>query len=876
VCLTRSLFRIAGFCLIGTVLPGSWYGSRCLHAAQPEVTQHDVLPFVLLRCTACHGRLRQEGGLDLRSKASMLKGGKSGPAIVLGDPENSLVIQRVLAEEMPPRKRLIAVSVKPMEPGEIELLRTWIAAGAPEIEGDQKPPQSEPAISDQDRQFWSFQPPVDPSLPQVQHVDRMRNLIDAFILQKLEKKGLEISPAADPGTLLRRVVFDLTGLPPDIEQVAAFVKDNRPDAYERRLDALLASRRYGERWGGYWLDAAGYADTEGEREQDILRRHAYRYRDYVIRAFNEDKPYDRFLREQLAGDELVDYESAAEITQEIYDNLVATGFLRMAPDPTWFDVTGFVPNRLDVIADAVDVLGSAVMGLTIKCARCHTHKFDPILHRDYYALTAILKGAYDEHDWIKPNSGGAVNSESFRYLPHVLPGELQEWKSQESSLSTEIASLKETLQNKAEQLKKKYFEDQVTLLPEVLRTDIRQALETPPAERNEIQKYLSEKFEKELTATDEQLKAMDENFRKVAEETDQQVTAVEKKRRPEPMIRALWDRGVPSPTYVLRRGNYLTPGGFVVPAVPTVFVDGKPLEFKPPWQGANKTGRRLALANWLVESDNPLTARVMVNRIWKHHFQHGIVKTMGNFGRTGSLPSHPELLDHLARELVRRQWGIKSMHRLIMTSSTYRQSSTVTPENEQLDLDNDLLSRFPMKRMEAEVLWDTLLSISERLDETPFGPADGVNVRADGLVTAVPTEQGWRRSVYVEHNRKQNLTILESFDLPRPRPNCLERKQSTVATQALHLLNNQMIYELATLFARRVVREVGTDEAKQIERSYQIALARLPRHDEKQLAMETLDRLKQEWKGQDDVPDVRALADLCHVLINTAEFIYID
>jgi hypothetical protein len=646
------------------------------------------------------------------------------------------------------------------------------------------------------------------------------------------------------------------------------------------IDTLLSSPRYGERWAGYWLDRAGYADTEGEREQDILRPYAYRYRDYVIRAFNANKPYNRFLLEQLAGDELADYENADEITPEIYDNLVATGFLRMVPDPTWFNVTGFVPNRLDVVADAVDVLGSAVMGLTVKCARCHDHMFDPIPQQDYYSLTAILKGAYDEHDWLKPNADDLLESinrgrHSFRNLPHVPADELHRWTVRDEEVQAEIASLKDALSKITTPLRQQYVEDKLAELPEALQNDVRRAADTVAGERNEHQQALIEKFDTTLFPSDEALKQSSEDFKKAVEETDRKVEPLEKARRPRPMIRALWDRGEPSPTYLLNRGSYLQPGPLVEPAALSVLSSNK-LDIKSPWPGSTKTGRRLALAKWLVQPDHPLTARVIVNAIWKHHFRHGIVKSLDNFGMTGSLPTHPELLDWLALEFIRSGWSIKDLHRLIMNSGTYRQSSVVTPDHERHDLDNDLLSRFPMKRMEAEVLWDTLLLISGRLDETPFGFADAVTVRADGLVTAVGTDKGWRRSIYVEHNRKQNMTILECFDLPRPTPNCLERKQSTVAPQALHLLNNATIDQLMLSFADRVVREAGTDLAGQIENCYELALTRPPTADEKQLATETLEQLRVSRIENTPDPERRALADLCHVLINSAEFIYID
>ena len=550
-------------------------------AKEEPVHQHDVYPILLRRCTMCHGRNIQEGGLDLRSRAAIVRGGKSGTAIVLGKPEESLLIKKLQAGTMPPRNRLVEASVKPIEVTEIEVLARWIAVGAPEldIQPDIATTIPDTLVSDKDRDFWSFRPAKAVQIPTVRTRERVRNPIDAFILEKLEAKGVTLSPEADRQTLLRRASFDLTGLPPDPAEVLAFLSDPTPDAYERMIDRLLASPRYGERWGRKWLDLAGYADSEGKREQDLPRPHAWRYRDYVIRALNEDKPYSRFLLEQIAGDELADYEKG-EITPEIYDNLVATGFLRMVPDASWANITGYLPDRLEVIADEIDVLGSAVMGLTLKCARCHTHKFDPIPHRDYYRLAAIFKGALDEHDWLRPDIRpglGPVSQDvvAGRLLPHVLPVERKAWQAS--------------------------------------------------------------------------------------------------KKGEEPKIQAVWDRGEPTPTYIYRRGDPLSPGRLVGPGVPSMLTDGKtPFEVKPPWPGAKQTGRRLAFAHWLIQADHPLTWRVEVNRIWKHHFGSGIVSTLGNFGKSGSPPSHPELLDWLAQEFVASGSSRKALHRLMMTSSVYR------------------------------------------------------------------------------------------------------------------------------------------------------------------------------------------------------------
>jgi mono/diheme cytochrome c family protein len=761
-------------------------------AAEPKaesLTQHDVLPILLRRCTVCHGRHRQEGGLDLRTRAAMLRGGKSGPAIVLGQPEKSRLIEKVRAGQMPPNDRLVEVSVKPIEPAEIDRLAHWIAVGAPEVEvaPDVATTKPDPLVADKDRDFWAFRPPRPVAVPAVRDTARVRNPIDAFLLQKLESKGLTFSPEADRATLIRRVSFDLTGLPPDPADVQAFLADTSPDAFERLVERLLSSPRYGERWGRYWLDLAGYADSEGKREQDLPRPHAWRYRDYVIRSLNADKPYSRFLLEQLAGDELADYEHAKEITPEVYDNLVATGFLRMASDATWANITNYVPDRLEVIADEMDVLGSGVMGLTLKCARCHGHKFDPIPQRDYYRLLAVFKGALDEYDWMKPDlrPGDAPISRDVqggRMLPHVTTAERTAW----------------TAHN-----------------------------------------------------------------------------ATAKDKLPEPKIQALWDRGEPSPTYVYRRGDPSSPGSVVGPGVPSVLTDGRtPFAVQPPWPGSKSTGRRLAFAHWLTQPDHPLTARVMVNRVWKHHFGRGIVPTLGNFGKAGQPPTHPELLDWLARDFVDSGWSIKHLHRLMVTSTAYRQSSAVTPALAAADRDNSLLSRMPLVRLDAEALYDTLLLVAGRLDETPGGPADAVEARADGLVTPA----GWRRLVYVKQARKQLPTHLEAFDYPQMNPNCLERRDSTVAPQALYLMNNARVELLAESLAKRVTAEAGADPAAQVERAYWLALGRAPSLAEKETGVRALADLTAEWSkaGPTVAAQSKALMSYCHALVNSAGFVYVD
>jgi cytochrome c553 len=771
-----------------------------------HVTQHDVIPILLLRCTACHGTRRKEGGLDLRTRASILKGGKSGPVVVPGDAEKSHLIERIRNEEMPPRRQLVSVSVKPMTDSELTTIERWIQTGLPEADA----PPRRATVSDESRQFWSFVPPRKVPLPRNER--RFDNPIDAFIEQKLNQHELSIAPPVDRPALLRRVCIDLTGLPPTIKQLDDFLKDERPDAWARLIDRLLDSPRYGERWARHWLDAAGYADSEGAQNEDRVRSHIWRYRDYVIRALNADKPYDRFLLEQIAGDELADVEHATEITQELYDNLVATGFLRTTPDRTFADITNFVPDRLEVIADEVQVFSSAVLGLTIQCARCHAHKFDPISQRDYYSLTAILKDAYDEHDWLK--------SQGPRTLPFVTTAERREWEQHQKAIADKVATLRKQLESESDDARKK--------------------------------------------------------------EIEAQIKQAESGKRPELRIRALWSRGEPSPTYLLRRGNYETPGPLMQPAVPTVLTsDAAAFEVRLPWPKAAKTGRRLALARWLTNPNHPLTARVLVNRVWKHHFGHGIVRTLDNFGKTGARPTHPELLDWLAVEFMQQGWSIKWLHRLIVTSATYQQTSRL-PQDDDLpneQLRTELLWGMPLQRMEAEVVRDTLLSVAGQLDLTPFGPPDAVDERPDGLVTSRRTSAGWRRSIYVQQRRTKIPTLLENFDFPQMGPNCLERGESIVAPQALHLLNNAMVHELAGHFATRVSSIAGPDRIQRVRIVYRLAMSRAPTDEETQVGVELLEQFQMRWEASgltESDAAKKSLASFCHGIMNSAAFLYVD
>ena len=841
-------------------------GSQSEKPAENVITQHDVLPITLLRCTACHGARLQQGGVDLRTPAAMRRGGDSGPALIPGDPDASPMIQRIESESCPPRDLLLKFFVKRPPASEVKVLREWIATGAMEVDvlPDVATTDPDPLVSNEDRQHWAFQPPV---------ATFDARSIDDFILKKLTENGLEFSPEAARDTLIRRAYLDLIGLPPSLSEWKAWRNSDDPDWYRKLVDQLLASPHYGERWGRYWLDLAGYADSEGGVSDDPVREVAWKYRDYVIHAFNSDKPYDRFLLEQIAGDELLDYENAPVVTEEMIENLTATGFLRMAIDQTGSRTMNFVPERLGVISDAVTVLGSGVMGLTMECARCHSHKYDAIPHRDYYRFKAIFQGALDEHDWLsfKNRSLDVATPERRRRVAEVNSPLIAELKKLESSLKQAVSAAQiETL--------RQHYPDQ----SDADRRETLAALKIADNNRTLPQRILVENLQRAEVIPDSEQPATVLEARLVVNRIEHDIEQVRQKLEPPLEIRALWDRGDPSPTYILRRGEYDKPGQLVGPGVPSVLTDGRtPFVAEPPFPGGTpKTGRRLAFARWLIQRDHPTTSRVMVNRIWYHHFGTGLVKSLENFGVKGERPSHPELLDWLAVEFVERGWSIKHLHRLFMNSRTYRQSSRVTDERQKLDPQNRLLSRMPLRRMDAETLRDSLLFVSGTLDDRPGGRPDSVSVNRDGLVSVNPTPDGqWRRSLYVQYRRTEIPSMLETFDYPEMGPNCVARTVSIVSPQSLMMLNNEHVRELATAFANRVQAILSSQDpvrvdpvAAQVDTVYQLALNRLPSDVERRIGIDSLKLLQTEWQGDRHA----ALATYCHTILNSAAFLYID
>ncbi len=718
------------------------------------IFEEHVAPILQHRCTKCHGDEQQESGLDLRRRFSMLAGGDSGPAIVPGKPAESHMLERISDGSMPPEGEP-SLTAK-----EVSILRRWVAAGAATLAAEEPALPAGGAmpagITQAARTHWAFQPVRVPPAPVVIQSDWIRTPIDAFVLAQLEVRGWQPAEAAEKATWLRRVCFDLTGLPPGPEEVAAFVGDQDPRAYETVVDRLLASPHYGERWAQHWLDVVRYAETEGF-EYDRHLPEAWRFRDYVIESLNGDKPFDQFVREQIAGDEIrpddVEYQTAA-----IFHRLGAVR--RNAGNPE------IALSRNEVLTERTNIIGEAFLGLTVGCARCHNHKLEPITQKDYYRLQAYLAAT------------------------------------QEYNIDLACAEEKAAWDKQAEEIRKRI-------------TALKTGLEALPQDQKEKRK--------------------------------QQIQAVAAEQGPPPAtipsIRNEFDAR--TEIHVLRRGNWDDKGVSVGPRPLSVLVSEQTAEL-----AADVTAPRSALADWLTGEEHPLTARVIANRIWQHHFGVGLVETANDFGVHGARPSHPELLDWLADSLVQNGWRMKPLHRLIVLSSTYRQSSQpASLEMTAADPANRLLSHFSRRRLSGEEIRDAMLAVSGRLNRTLHGPSVMIPVD-QAMVDLLYNPTQWvvnrdaaefdRRSVYLIAKRNLRLPFLETFDAPTLQTSCPQRGESVHAPQALELLNGDFANGMAAAFAERLRRECGDDPQRIVEWAFQLAAGRAPTRQEQQISMEFL------------------------------------
>ena len=849
-------------------------GARRAEATSPAPSfRRAVEPILAEHCLKCHGSTTRKGDLDLRTPAKMEKGGESGPAIVRGASGKSLLYEQVSKHVMPPGKATKLTSEQ------IRVIAEWIDAGAVSDVAAQDSP------SDAARSHWAFRPPIKSVVPSVKRKAAIETPVDSFVLARLETNDIAFSPRAEKRKLIRRATFDLHGLPPTPGEVDSFLADQSPDAYIRVIDRLLASPAYGERWGRHWLDNAGYADTHGgDNDLGTIKENKdiWKYRDYVVQSLNADKPFDRFITEQLAGDEQVNWRDATKYTHETLENLVATGFLRNAPDDTNEPELNRPLERNEIVGRVTESVASNLLGLTFNCARCHNHKYDPVTQEEYYKLVACFTPIYDPGKWRLPAE---------RRLPEVPLATAKAIAAHNAAIdqSIELERKKEAAVRRAAEERAR--SSRYSALPEGLRADLRAALETPAEKRTEIQKYLTERLGPLVQVTpDESERALGSVEKAVLKAVADSSAALAGRRRFHGSIQAAWEDGAtPSATSILRRGDWAAPVASVAPGFPAALSQPGRIDLvRPSDTKGGSSGRRLALARWLTAPDHPLVARVLVNRVWQHHFGTGIVATPDNFGLKGAPPSHHKLLDWLAVDLIEHGWRLKRLHKLIMTSAVYLQSSTrdgrsAASRSEALDPANELLSRMPLRRLEAEALRDTVLAVSGQLERRLGGPPTPLISRPDGLVlvSASNAVAANRRSLYLFARRNYPVGFLDVFDFPIMALNCTRRPTTATPLQSLAALNSEFVQDQAIAFAGRVRSECGraADHPGRVRHAFLLAFGRWPSPPERDRCAGWLARqtdIYRAAKVPDQEADQRALEGLCHMLLCSNEFIYID
>ena len=847
-----------------------------LVAAGAVSFEKDVRPILKAHCFHCHGEEEElGGGLDLRLKRLMLTGGESGPAIVAGQPDGSLLVDYLTSGLMPPED----VAVRPTE-DEITTIVNWIASGAA-VEGP------EPAtidrgfyITNQERQFWSFKPVVRPSLPRVKDPTRAANEIDLFLLEKLESAELSFSDQASKEVLVRRAYLDLTGLPPTPSQVEHFMLDSQPDAYVRLIDDLLSSPRYGERWGRHWLDAAGYADSEGQTDSDAERPWAFFYRDYVVSSFNQGKPYDQFIREQIAGDELVGADRS-NLSPEQVEQLTGTGFLRMVSDGTGAGA-GSDEGRNAVVSETVKMVSSSLTGLTVGCAQCHNHRYDPISQKDYYRIRAIFEPALNWKSWVTPQN---------RKVSLYTSAD----REAKAKAEEEIKSIEAERVKKQQAYIDATFEKEIAKLPEDVQQSVREAHTAAGKDRTDEQKALIKKYPSTVV-TPGNLYLFDRAASDDLKTYTEKQTKLREALKPEEFLRVLTEpAGEPPVTYVFSRGNFDSPLDAVEPGELSVISGLASMEIPHNAEQVNTTGRRTAFAALLTSGNHPLVSRVMVNRVWAHHFGTGIVDTPGDFGFLGGRPTHPELLDWLADEFVQSGWDIKQLHRIIMTSTAYQQTSNRNAQGNQIDRQKRLLWSMPVRRLESEAVRDGILAVSGMLDEQMAGVPvpvmaditgqwvigkENLNAGRPGPVIDMKGQQ-YRRSLYIQVRRSRPLAVLEPFDLPELAPNCTKRPSSTVPTQSLELLNSDFVTAQSRFFAVKLTKQ-SQDIEHQVSQAWRTAFGKEITDEEKEEAIsfvtEMQEVLTKEYESRqlNDDPIIDAVAVFCQALLSSNQFLYIE
>lgn len=966
--------------ILSFIFTGVCLGGTAQEELSPEAVRlfaEDAFPVLEENCLKCHGGEDEiKGGLRLTSRSSLMRGGDRGPAVNPEEPAKSVLLQMISYKDedhqMPPKRELAS--------WDKEVLTEWIMMGAPWPGGGEEDP--EPSLlhgfERDDPKLWAFQPLERPVPPPVDDPAWSENPIDAFVYTRLQAAGLEPSPMASKAALVRRLYYDLTGLPPAADEVEAFVSDSDPAAYDRLIDRLLASPRYGEQWGRHWLDLVRYADSNGY-ERDTNKPFIWRYRDYVIDAFNKDKPYDQFVREQLAGDEL-DEHGAEEIT--------ATGYYQLGlwdDEPADREVA-----RYDGLDDIVNTTGRVFLGMTMGCARCHDHKIDPIPQSDYYRFLSFFQGVHITglaetlRSIMTPDEARLHEQEQerkeddLRDVTDSLRKILMEFRAQLIAKKPEIAEEHSLLLSDLVDLRYRFYRDTWDALPDFdnikFETDgtvdnnfITTALATRKRaiglvfegrlrvpvsgtfsfhveardgvrlivdgktiktidelghHGEEVEVELEEGLspfrleyftkdgppllrlrwsgpevdERRLTAPvdgEEGFESLQVRFDELGEALlapemvedfhtlQDQLGEIRRREVFGKLASAVVERGrEPEDTHILIRGNPHVKGKIVTPGFPLIFN-----EEDPPLPALNQpedsSGRRRQLAEWISGEDNPLTARVMANRLWQYHFGRGIVRSPNNFGTVGRPPTHPLLLDWLASEFVDSGWSMKHLHKAIVLSRTYRMSSRGNPEGLAKDPTNDLFWRYDMRRLTAEEIRDSLLAASGTLNTKMHGPGIYPEMPEEALATSSTGAGKWgessleeaaRRSVYIHMRRSLLLPILEDFDLADTDASCPVRFSTTQPTQALGMLNSEFVNGQAQLLAERVEAESMGDEADQVRRALEIATSRSVAEDEVAQGLKFMD----EMADVEGLSRARAFERFCLLALNLNEFVYVD
>ena len=795
-----------------------------------------VKPLLESTCIKCHGGEKTKGGLLLIDHDSLLKGGDTGPAFSPEAPSKSLLLKAIgygdPELQMPPKQKL--------SDAQIAVLTKWIEMGAPmtplsisRTGGIAEAPAKRivPQVNAETMKFWSFQPVKRSVVPAVKQSEWIKSPIDAFVLAKLEANHLTPAPPATKAVLLRRAYYDLTGLPPTPAETEAFLKDSAPNAFIKVVDRLLASPRYGEKWARHWLDVVRYAETNSF-ERDGIKPNAWRFRDYVIESFNKDKPYDQFVKEQVAGDELKPLTA---------DGITATGFYRLG---IWDDEPADrMQARMDEFDDMVTTTGQAFLGLTVNCARCHDHKLDPIPQKDYYRLVSFFRG-------IKPYT----NDEDV--LTEIAPADKMRAVEDDA---------------KAVNRRKDDLKREIAVIEKPIIAALPGGESTLPRTAKKRQEMLGPIVLKKIG---------EDPFRHYAS-LIAELTELNHRKSSAAMALSVKEAGTkPEPTFVMMRGNAHVPGDQVEPAFLSILNPPKAV-IPTPAPGAASSGRRRVLAEWLASDRNPLVARVMMNRVFQHHFGRGIVRSPNDFGSLGDRPTHPELLDWLASEFVAQGWKLKTMHRMLMLSNAYQMSSTGNPAALAKDPQNDLLWRFDMRRLEAEEVRDSILAVDGRLNLEMGGPGvfpiipqgvlAGQSVPGAGWGKSTPEEQS-RRSIYIHQKRSLVVPILASLDAADNDTTCPARFTTTQSTQALGMLNSDFTNGEAKGFAMRLRKEAGENLENQVRLALRLTLCHEPAKADVARGVRFASDLEKDLKVAPEV----ALNQFCLLVLNLNEFVYLD